>query len=253
MRGFPKLTDLDVSFRPFISPILFPNLIVTLPSSLSVLAPITSPASPSHTSLSCATLHPSDPSCTRTLAHYTLTAFPAIAKFFAAFYAIFALPKYRQFIADPSLMLNKLVRQTLKTATFITGAIGTSWASICFFQAFLPRALFSHSRWFWGGFLGGLWAIVDRQRGRSQFLYNVRMSVDSLWKVGRKRGWWRGVNGGDVVVFVVSLALTNAVFERRRGSVDASVGRGIGWLRGEELFSNRLDQKDGSESDKRSS
>ena len=89
-------------------------------------------------------------------------------------------------------------------------------------------------RWFWGGFAAGLWAFVDRQNGRGQFLYSMRMSVESTWKVGRKRGWWKGWDGGDVAVFVVGLALTNAIFEVRRDAIEPGTGKGLAWLRGED-------------------
>ncbi|KAL9630021.1 MAG: hypothetical protein Q9164_006617 [Protoblastenia rupestris] len=225
-----------LSWPPFISPILFPTAPQTLPATLTRLSPITSPAHPSHTALSCATLHPSDPSCTRTFANYLLTAFPALAKFFTLIYALFSLPRYKKIYADPSSELNLLARKVLKTTTFMTGAIGTSWGSICLFQYLFPRTFLPHARWFVGGAMGGMWAFVDRKGGRGQVMYSVRMSVDSLWKVGKKRGWWRGVQGGDVAVFVMSLALMNVVYERRKGAVDKGAGKGLAWLRGEELF-----------------
>ena len=79
-------------------------------------------------------------------------------------------------------------------------------------------------------------------------MYSVRMSIDSLWKVGRKRGWWKGWQGGDVALFVISLALMNVVYERRKGAVDKAVGRGLGWLRGEQLFGKTVAEKgDGKE------
>ena len=86
--------------------------------------------------------------------------------------------------------------------------------------------------------------------GKPQVLYSVRMSIDSLLKVGRKRRWWRGVKGGDLVFFVGGLALTNVVFEMRRGAVDKSFGKGVGWLRGEELWGGG-EQRDQLERKKR--
>lgn len=161
-----------------------------------------------------------------------------MAKFFAVIYGLFALPKYKRFLADPTSELNSLARKILRTTTFLTGAIGTSWASICLFQSIFPRTFLPTQRWFLGGFLGGLWAFVDRG-GKPQVLYSVRMSIDSLFKVGKKRGWWRGVRGGDVAVFVAGLALTNVVFEMRREALDKSFGMGVGWLRGESLLVER--------------
>jgi hypothetical protein len=61
-----------------------------------------------------------------------------------------------------------------------------------------------------------------------------KSSLDSLWKVGRKRGWWNGVRGGDVWVFVASLMVVNSVFERSPKSVRSRlVRKSLNSLRGE--------------------
>ena len=80
----------------------------------------------------------------------------------------------------------------------------------------------------------------------------MRTSIDSFWKVGKKRGWWKGVKGGDVWVFVVGLALLNVVFEGDREAVrGGGVRMGVGWLRGEEIWGRRDDGLDGGEEEKR--
>lgn len=118
--------------------------------------------------------------------------------------------------------------------TFVTAAIGSSWGSICLFQQLFPSKFLPTSRWFLGGFLGGLWAFIERKGGRSNFLYSVRLSVDSLWKVGVKRGWWKGVRNGDVWVFVMGLALIGACYEVDPESVQGgSLRKVLGFLRGE--------------------
>lgn len=67
-------------------------------------------------------------------------------------------------------------------------------------------------------------------------MYGLRTSLDSVWKVGRKRGWWRGVRGGDVWVFVASLMVVNVVYERDARAVGSGVlRRGVSSLRGEGL------------------
>jgi hypothetical protein len=82
--------------------------------------------------------------------------------------------------------------------------------------------------------LGGLWGYVVRRQARAEFLYSARTSLDSLWKVGRKRGWWRGIRGGDVWLFVVSLMVINVVYERDSRAIRSGVGRrGVSGLRGE--------------------
>ncbi len=70
-------------------------------------------------------------------------------------------------------------------------------------------------------------------------MYSARLSIDSLWKVGVKRGLWKGFDGGDVAVFAAGLAVLNVVYEKRRGAVEGVMGTGVGWLRGEELFGKR--------------
>ena len=92
--------------------------------------------------------------------------------------------------------------------------------------------------------MGGLWAFVDRKGGKGQVLYSVRLSVDSLWKVGVKRGLWRGLKGGDVVVFVAGLGMVNVVYEKRKGAIkEKGVRKGIGWLRGEDLFGKEKEEE----------
>ncbi|KAK5128442.1 hypothetical protein LTR85_003110 [Meristemomyces frigidus] len=232
--GLAELSKLR--WPPFVSPILFPSINKALPSgpALAKVTPITAPAHPGITHTSCALLHPHDPSCMRTYLKYWIAAFPSVAKFFTLIYGAFALLAYKKLLKDPMPFVNKLSKRILRMALFITGAIGTSWGSICLFSNYLPRSTLPTQRWFLGGFIGGLWAFVARHGERSNFLYSSRVSIDSLYKVGKKRGWWCGVKDGDVLVFVASLALLNVVYEARAGAVKGPVVRkGVSMLRGE--------------------
>ena len=75
---------------------------------------------------------------------------------------------------------------------------------------------------------------MERKKGRGQFLYSTRASIDSLWKVGVKRGLWKSGSNGDVLVFVASLMLLNAVYEVNPNAVTSGVVRkSLGMLRGE--------------------
>jgi len=77
---------------------------------------------------------------------------------------------------------------------------------------------------------------VVRRQARGEFLYSARTSLDSLWKVGRKKGWWKGVRGGDVWLFVVRLMVVNVVYERDARAIGSGiVRRGVSSLRGEGL------------------
>ncbi|KAK5118090.1 hypothetical protein LTR62_004136 [Meristemomyces frigidus] len=232
--GLAELSKLR--WPPFISPILFPQTKQTLPSgrALAKISPITGPAHPGIKHTSCALLHPSEPSCAKTYLKYWASSFPTIARFFALVYGAFALLAYKAFLKAPIPFLNRISLRVLRMSFFITGAIGTSWASICLFSNVLPRHILPTQRWFLGGFLGGMFAYVARRGERSNFLYSARLSIDSLYKVGKKRGWWKGVRQGDVLLFVASLALLNVVYERQPGAVrGAMVRKALSTVRGE--------------------
>jgi hypothetical protein len=216
----------------FVSPILHP----TTPSSAHLpiginpaISPITSRASPLITSLSCALIHPFDPSCLLAYLRQNLLAFPQLCRFFTLYYSAFSLLRYRQFAQDPIASFNRLAAQILRTTAAISGAIGASWGSICLFNYIFPRTFLPRFRFALGGLLGGCFQFLDRSgAGRGNSLYAARVSADSLWKVGVKHNWWRGVKGGDVYVFVAGLALMNVIFEwQRDGAVDRGPARGL--------------------------
>jgi hypothetical protein len=218
---------------PFVSPILFPTH-TTLPKSLTSISPISSPAHPAIKSLSCALLHPQDPSCLRTYVQYWIQAFPKVARLFTVYFTAMSLTRYRTFLDSPISAVNNLAKSILRMSLFISGAVGTCWGSVCLFQNILPRTFLPTQRWFLGGFLGGLWSFLERKNGRANFLYTLRMSIDSLWKVGTKRGWWKGIKNGDVLLFVLSLATVNVLYEVSPRTVNSGVARkGLGVLRGE--------------------
>ena len=88
--------------------------------------------------------------------------------------------------------------------------------------------------------------MLERKRGRGVFLYTAKMSVDSLWKVGTKRRWWRAMKGGDVWVFVAALMLTGVVYERdARAIKEGSWRKGISWVRGEGFKDWAVEEEEG--------
>lgn len=114
----------------------------------------------------------------------------------------------------PLQSLNRLSQQILQTTMAISGAIGASWGTICLFQAIMPRKFLPQFRFFLGGLLGGSFQFFDRTTaGHANAMYAARTSVDSLWKVGVKRKWWRPIKGGDVYLFVAALAMINVCFD----------------------------------------
>ncbi|KAK9441071.1 uncharacterized protein G6M90_00g040660 [Metarhizium brunneum] len=223
-----------LNWPAYISPTMFPTKEV-LPPGLEAISPLTSQAHPLITSLSCATLHPSDPSCTRTLLTFWLGSFPPMARFFLVVCsALTIVPRFKALYHFPVTTIRKIVASALRMSAFATGAISTAWASICFFQTYLPRRVLATQRFFLGGFFAGLWAWVERRHGRGVFLYSARASVDSLWKVGVKRRWWKAMKGGDVWVFVLALMVTGVVYERdARALREKEWRKGVSWIRGE--------------------
>ena len=234
----PLLLVVSADSKPsaYISPTLFPNKENVLPPSVEVVSPLTSRAHPLINSLSCATLHPSDPSCLRTYLTFWIDSFPPLARFFLLCWsALIVVPRPSSVYHSPMATLNKVLSTTFRVTTFFTGAVSTAWASICFFQNYLPRHVLATQRFFLGGFFAGLWAWVERRRGRGIFLYSARASVDSLWKVGVKRRWWKAMRGGDVWVFALALMITGVVYERDAKAIrEAQWRKGVSWLRGQE-------------------
>ncbi|KAL2172706.1 hypothetical protein VTG60DRAFT_4152 [Thermothelomyces hinnuleus] len=225
-----------LNWPAFISPTLFPLKEDILPSSLETISPITSGAHPLITSLSCATLHPSDPSCSRTFLTFWLRSFPSLTRLLLVVYSALLLPRLSALYHFPLSTLHQLVSSALRMAGFLTGALATAWSSICFFQAWLPRTFLPTQRFFVGGFVAGFWALLQhgRRGSRGLFLASAKASVESLWKVGVKRRWWRAMKGGDVWVFVAALMLTGVVYERDARAVkEAPWRKGISWVRGE--------------------
>ena len=101
------------------------------------------------------------------------------------------------------------------------------------------------SRWYLSGFLGGMAGWLERGGDISNFSYSARMSADSLWKVGKKKGWWRGVQGGDVLVFWASMALIGALYQQKPDAVGGPVIRkAMGVVRGEG-WSDRAEKIEG--------
>ncbi|KFH45400.1 hypothetical protein ACRE_037580 [Hapsidospora chrysogenum ATCC 11550] len=219
----------------YISPTMFPTKENVLPPTLTGVSALTSRAHPLITSLSCATLHPSDPSCLRTFLTFWIDSFPPLARFFLLLHsAVTVLPRLKTLYHSPLATLHRVLSSALRMSTMVTGSIATIWGSMCFFQSFLPRHVLATQRFFLSGFLSGLWAWVERRNGRAAFLYSARASVDSLWKVGVKRRWWKAMRGGDVWVFVLALMITGVVYERDARAIrEDNWRKGVSWVRGQ--------------------
>ena len=202
----------------YVSPILRPKDLTTLPASINPLIdPITSRAHPAIQHLSCALLHPSETSCFTPFLRQILLSFRSIGKVMAMYYGAFSILRIRKAFKQPIDFIAQLVQQVLKVTVVVVGSIAGAWGSICFFNNFLPKSFLPKFRFFLGGAISGCLAIIDQSpTGHENAMYVTRMSIDSLWKVGVKHRWWRGVKGGDVYIFVVALAALNMLYDGQR-------------------------------------
>ncbi|OJD16083.1 hypothetical protein AJ78_03716 [Emergomyces pasteurianus Ep9510] len=225
----------ELKWPAFTSPILHPSNPKVLPDPLQSISAITSPAHPSIASLSCALLHPKSPSCLTAFLHQNLLSIPLLARFLTKVYLVLSLLKFKAFLAHPILATKALCTKILSRTAVLSAALGAAWGSVCLFNSFLPRSLLPTQRFYLSGALGGLpFACLARDGNRSLFLYFFRVAVDSAWKVGTKRGVWRGWKGGDLFVFVASWALIGALLEKNPSSVDgARLRKVFAWLRGD--------------------
>jgi len=202
----------------YVSPILRPKDVTTLPASINpIINPITSRAHPAIQHLSCALLHPSDTSCFTPFLRQILLSFRSIGKTMTMYYGIFSILRIRAAVKQPIAFMANLLQQILKVTAVVVGSIAGTWGSICFFNSYLPKSFMPRSRFFLGGALGGCLSVIDRSpTGHENAMYVTRMSVDSLWKVGVKHRWWKGIKGGDVYIFVVALAALNMLYDAQR-------------------------------------
>lgn len=168
-------------YPPFISPILHPDS-PAIPPTFQNIAAVTSSAHPAISRLSCALLHPNEPSCLENFGNFSIHELTRVLKYVLTAYSVSALLRHKRKQQAPQLILN-ILKDSLRATLFITMAIGTSWGSICGLQRILPTKFLSTRRFFISGFLGGLWAVVDRENGRGRYLYSLRLSLESTWKV----------------------------------------------------------------------
>lgn len=232
----------------YVSPVLRPGDTTTLPPTIDpVVGSITSRAHPALQHLSCALIHPAETSCFTPFLRQVLLSFNSIGRFMALYYGALSLLQIKRLFKDPISFTSRLAAQILRVTIVVCGSLAGSWGSICFFNNYLPKSFIPQFRFFLGGALSSCLAIIDRSpTGHENAMYSTRSSLDSLWKVGRRRGWWKGVKGGDVWLFVISLAMFSILLDSQRATFakDRSMAV-IRLLRGDiEMGLRNRDEKD---------
>lgn len=87
-----------------------------------------SPAHPAHTQLLCALLHPTEPSCRKTLINHFKSEWVKAARFSGVFAGLASLLfRGKKWVSDPETEIFKVAVATLQGATVLSGSVGTSW------------------------------------------------------------------------------------------------------------------------------
>ena len=219
--------------RAFVSPILHPGDPHTLPSSVSSISPITGPAHPAISNLSCALLHPNLPNCGTAFLHHILLSVPLLARFLTTITLALSIPKLKAILSQPMTSLNSISKRIIKMTAILSVAIGSAWGSVCLLNSNLPRSTLPTKRFFLSGALGGL-PFLFLGNSRSTFLYFFRAAIDSAYKTGVKRGLWKGRRGGELLLFVLSWAMMGSILEANPEAVQGGgVRKGLSWMRGD--------------------
>ncbi|KAJ5666964.1 hypothetical protein N7462_011373 [Penicillium macrosclerotiorum] len=223
----------DLRWPAFVSPILHPTDPNTLPLSVKSISPITGPAHPSISRLSCALLHPSVPGCSTAFLHHILLSVPPLARFLTTVTLALTIPKLKSVLAQPITSINNLSKRIIIMTTVISTAIGSAWGSVCLLNSTLPRSTLPTKRFFLSGALGGL-PFLFLSNSRSVFLYFFRAAVDSAWKTGVKRKLWKGGRAGELWLFVLSWAVIGSLLEAHPSTIQSGgLRKGLMWLRGD--------------------
>ncbi|CAG8157327.1 unnamed protein product [Penicillium salamii] len=217
----------------FVSPILHPNDPNILPPSVSSISPITGPAHPAITSLSCALLHPNLPNCSTAFLHHILLSVPMLARFITSVTLALSIPKLKTIMLQPMSSINDISKRIIKMTAVLSLAIGSAWGSVCLLDKNLPRSTLPTKRFFISGALGGL-PFMFLGNSRTTFLYFFRSAIVSAYKSGIKRGLWKGRKGGELLLFVLSWALMGSILEANPNAVQGGgLRKGLAWLRGD--------------------
>ncbi|KAJ5273047.1 hypothetical protein N7478_008172 [Penicillium angulare] len=223
----------NLRWPAFVSPILHPSDPNTLPAAVKAISPITGPAHPSISSLSCALLHPSLPNCSTAFLHQILLSVPRLARFITAVVVGFSLLGFKKVLAHPMMAINGMSKKILVMTAVLSTGIASSWGSVCMLNNTLPRSTLPTKRFFLSGALGSL-PFLLLSNNRSLFTYFFRASLDSAWKAGVKRKLWKGGRRYELTVFVLSLALMGSILESSPEAVQgAGVRKVLTWLRGD--------------------
>ncbi|GAA97354.1 uncharacterized protein L969DRAFT_49223 [Mixia osmundae IAM 14324] len=176
-------------------------------------------AHPGHTRLVSAILHPAEPSGWETFKAHMSAELPPSLRFMSILSGLGMLLRYKKVLRDPENAVYSFVTSTLGGSIFLSGAIGSAWASIDLFGKYLSPRTLPKERWYLQGFLAGLFVLFQRNRATDLAIYTARLSIQSAWQIAVKRRRVKPIPNGEAIYFALSTALLMALFEVKPKSI----------------------------------
>lgn len=215
------------------SPILHPNDPNTLPAAVKAISPITGPAHPSISNLSCALLHPSLPNCSTAFVHQILLSVPRLARLISAVILFNAIIGFKAVRAQPLTALTGMSKKVVLMTGILSTGIATIWGSTCALNNTLPKSTLPTKRFFLSGAMSSL-PFLLLSGNRPMATSALRAAIESAWKTGVKRKLWKGRRRYEVTAFVLAWALMGSILEVTPEAVQGGgVRKGLSWMRGD--------------------
>lgn len=201
-----------------------------MPTEVKELSPITGPAHPGISNLSCAVLHPDVPNCSTAFLHHILLCTPPLARILTVVTAVICSKKLKALISQPIITINDLSRRIISWTAVLSLSAGSAWGSLCMWNVLLSRSTLPTKRFFLSGALAGLpFALVDSKK--DAYLSLFREALTSASKVGAKRG--QGMRGAELWLIVASWAVLGAILDSRPTAIDdKTLKKSLSWLKG---------------------
>ncbi|KAI5307187.1 hypothetical protein KEM56_003268 [Ascosphaera pollenicola] len=222
-----------LNWPAFTSPILHPSHPQPLPNGIEQMAPITSPAHPSISSLSCALLHPKSTSCLNVAVQQNLLTIPRLGNMLMKVHLVLSLLKLKGLLRHPLKTTNGLCVDVVSRTALLSAVISAAWGSICLFNNYLPRRFLPTQRFYLSGALAGLPFAALGQDHRGLFLYFFRIAIGSFWESGKRRKVFRAVKNGDLFIISAFWAVLCILLNGRPKTVSgASFRKVLTWCQG---------------------
>lgn len=223
------------AYPAFKSPLLSALSAHNPSSAYEVINPILdyAPAHPDHTSLLCAVLHPNNPSCRSVFFEFWRKQWPANLKLVSLVLGAVALARFKTTSSDPETAVFQFGMGSVQAATFLTGFVGSMWATHCFLQEWIPRTLVPKARYFLNGAIASLFMFALPTAWRGVLAsYAARYSLFSTFQTLKKRRLIRPVKNGDIVMLACALAALAPLYEEAPKVLDRNYQRIFGLLIG---------------------